>query len=247
MTDRPILFSAPMVLRLLDGSKTQTRRTIGLAEMQRSETPGYDWTWRGQAPIRSIAQQRKHPHGCWQDVSNDRLLALCPYYQVPGDRLYVRETWRASSWEGDESAVPCADIDYCADGTTRHVPIGGDADIWRDKQNAYALAHGGKEVDGCIIRVDADGMMDESPWPWRPSIFMPRWASRLSLTVTSVRVERVQEISEADARAEGVTDDGLGGTAREMYARLWESINGAGSWAKGPWVWVIGFEKGGAT
>ena len=84
------------------------------------------------------------------------------------------------------------------------MPIGGDSDIWLDKQRTYALAHGGAEVDDMIVRVDADGMMDESPWPWRPSIFMPRWASRLSLRVTSVRVERLQDISQNDAVAEGV-------------------------------------------
>lgn len=158
--------------------------------------------------------------------------------------LWVKETWRASSWEG-EGADPHADIDYRADGATRHVRI-GDVE-WAEKQADYAIRHGAQLIDDMLVRVGKDGQISEDGWPWKPSIFMPRWASRLSLPVTSVRVERLQDISEADARAEGVTDDGLGGTARKMYSRLWETINGAGSWALNPWVWVLTFgpaEKG---
>lgn len=77
---------------------------------------------------------------------------------------------------------------------------------------------------------------------WRPSIFMPRWASRLTLTVTDVRVERLQDISEEDAIAEGVPAGlehihGPGG-----YRDIWETINGAGSWAANPWVVAITFD-----
>lgn len=91
---------------------------------------------------------------------------------------------------------------------------------------------------------------------WKPSIHMPRWASRLTLRITDVRVERVQSISEADAVAEGVDgkatlSDGvqIGGgiyTARNAYATLWDSINGkkpGASWADNPWVWVVSFER----
>lgn len=87
-------------------------------------------------------------------------------------------------------------------------------------------------------------------YPWRPSIFMPRWASRLTLTVTDVRVERLQDCSDDDALAEGVEGtilpvagrdvdiDGQywpGGPQR-MYRELWEQINGPGSWNANPWV-----------
>ncbi len=90
---------------------------------------------------------------------------------------------------------------------------------------------------------------------WRPSIFMPRWASRLTLRITSVRVERLQDISEEDAVAEGCTHTGLNSngtlvsadeieSAREQFARLWDGINGKRApWASSPWVWVLGLER----
>lgn len=92
--------------------------------------------------------------------------------------------------------------------------------------------------------------------PWRPSIFMPRQHSRLTLRITEVRVQRLQEISEADAQAEGVSDAALSARSlhrfnnmkpwpelyRPMYSLLWDEINGAGSWAANPWVWALTFE-----
>jgi hypothetical protein len=100
---------------------------------------------------------------------------------------------------------------------------------------------------------------------WRPSIFMTRMDSRITLDVVGVRVERLQSISEADARAEGVRsdpycrqdDDAAGfhriGRVRDdsfpiaRYAVLWESINGAGSWDANPWVWVVDFRGAAAV
>jgi hypothetical protein len=94
-------------------------------------------------------------------------------------------------------------------------------------------------------------------WGWKPSIFMPRWASRITLEVVNVRVERLQEISEADAIAEGVytneqalqklglpADTKLQGTCVDKYRIVWESINGKKyPWASSPWVWVVEFKK----
>lgn len=91
---------------------------------------------------------------------------------------------------------------------------------------------------------------------WTPSIHMPRWASRILLEVVSVRVERLQDISEADAKAEGVIWDDAGQYwqpsedincpccfAYGAYAELWESINGRESWDANPWVWVVEFRR----
>ena len=89
---------------------------------------------------------------------------------------------------------------------------------------------------------------------WRPSIHMPRWASHLTLEIVDVRVERVQSITEDDARAEGVSpepsavlaDSPVGLTAREAFAALWDSINGKRpgcSWADDPWVWAVTFRR----
>ena len=82
---------------------------------------------------------------------------------------------------------------------------------------------------------------------WKPSIHMPRWDSRLTLEIVSVRVERLQDISKEDAESEGVAiiesvDHGKQ-SARGQFAIVWESINGHGSWALNPWVWVIEFKK----
>jgi hypothetical protein len=97
---------------------------------------------------------------------------------------------------------------------------------------------------------------NDSGWTWRPSIHMPRWASRLTLEVTAVRVERLKEISEEDARAEGVEQceggyiDAMCGPSQGMEAKqafdsLWDSINAARGfgWSVNPWVWVVSFRR----
>lgn len=120
--------------------------------------------------------------------------------------------------------------------------------------------------EGSRIWYWADGNPTHGDWTRpRPSIHMPRWASRILLEVTAVRVERLQDISEADAKAEGITpiwpdgprDDGgpnhftvdvdpghlNGPTAATVYRMLWELINGEGSWDANPWVWVVEFKR----
>jgi hypothetical protein len=85
----------------------------------------------------------------------------------------------------------------------------------------------------------------------RPSIHMPRWASRITLEIVSVRVERLEDISEEDAEAEGIVFDppvavdkmGLCSLYRIAYRALWETINGPGSWDANPWVWVVEFRS----
>lgn len=131
-------------------------------------------------------------------------------------------------------------------------------------RTAYAMSDGvqqtlkpGGDHDAAVY---AAGWERSKPGRWRPSIHMPRWASRLTLEITEVRVERLQDISEADAIAEGpgfvgkvtgevcesVASHRLGGgprwkNARDWYADLWNHINGPDSWDANPWVWAVSF------
>lgn len=128
-------------------------------------------------------------------------------------------------------------------------------------RETYALHHAWDECAPCVAesvtprprvwhRADAPDAID-GRGRWRSSIHMPRWASRITLEVTAVRVERLHDISEADAEAEGVTaepsnglaDSPVGLSAREAFADLWASINGPESWEARPWVWVVSFKR----
>lgn len=122
------------------------------------------------------------------------------------------------------------------------------------ERHGYPLREWGNKIWYC-----ADGEPRSGQWTRpRPSIHMPRSLSRITLELTDVRVERLQDISEADALAEGVTPkwepgcsgrlmEAIGGfsfrPAASAYADLWEQINGAGSWDANPWVWALSFKR----
>lgn len=113
------------------------------------------------------------------------------------------------------------------------------------------------EIPHSRIFYRADDAYAPSNTKWWPSIHMPRWASRITLRITDVRVERLNEISEADAEAEGIREPSLGDEvwfgflglpratcpAKTAFAGLWADVNGAQSWAANPWVWVVAFER----
>ena len=172
----------------------------------------------------------------FQDM--DKLLARFPNQEgcrhgKPGDRLWVRETW-ASAQHGI--------VAYRADGECGSwIHDGGGGQVW--------VRHGGVLGSGTPDRPEEwRGQMFGLPkfgGKWRPSIFMPRWASRILLEITAVRVERLNAISDADALAEGCSSDSMlsGDCLASVYARLWESINGPGSWGANPWVWVVEFRR----
>lgn len=158
-------------------------------------------------------------------------LKKCPYGEL-GDRLWVRETF-AYSVIDPEGLSPEDD------------PENYDI-IYRA---TYQQGGGWRDGEGNPIKA-----------PWKPSIYMPRWASRITLEIADVRVERLQDISEVDAVAEGANfHDGRGighsgyrhdsndgfvwATAKASYMHLWEQINGAGSWNENPWVWVVEFKR----
>jgi len=200
MSERGILFSAPMVQALLAGTKTQTRRVF-----------------RPPAPFVETDE------GIFIQVALGNM--KMPY--SVGDQLWVREAWRSDiSWDADKPS---------------NLP------------------------QGASVRYEADGM-----WRWtgcpgkmRPSLFMPRWASRITLEVTDVRLQRLQDICEADCIAEGIEsvadsfgngpaycDYGLGdiNDMAEWYARpidsyrsLWVKLHGAPSWISNPWVVALTF------
>lgn len=255
MTDRPIIFSAPMVRALLDGRKTQTRRIIsprntrfdgGAWPRNRFEQCKWDAAWldAGPSPAGNPGPYLKveYPH------QDDETLVSRVYPLVqPSDRLYVREAW---------------------------API-------------MALTHndpGGQAiVDGGFYRADG-GTTDGEIARWRPSIHMPRWASRLTLAVTDVRAQRLQDIGEADAIAEGIeplfTKADIArrpelyskpmpwlnylwhghhdltkkqidewphqysaySEARLSFSSLWAKIHGPDAWDANPWVVAVSFD-----
>ena len=154
-------------------------------------------------------------------------------YGKPGDQLWVRETWQGPLLEEYEVD---ADADWQSANRIHQ---------YQNPAHCAFAADGGSPPEF----IDSD---DNIQRRWRPSIHMPRWASRITLEITGVRVERLQNISEADALAEGVSDTGakiLDSVANEVtgpiaeYSVLWESINGPGSWDLNPWVWVVEFKR----
>lgn len=196
MKSRPILFSAPMVRALLDGSKTQTRRVI---------KPQPDHRGVFEPAMAPGIGSRINKWAIRTDIGFK--LIKCPYGRI-GDLLYVRETI---------DALCGCDATYLADDNRLVDAHPEKWDVWRD----------GRDLKPKTI----------------PSIFMPRWASRLTLEVTNIRAERLHEISENDALAEGCKGniDGLE-LPSEQYRDLWKSINGKKSWDVNPWVWVVEFK-----
>jgi hypothetical protein len=223
ITERPILFSGAMVRAILDGRKTQTRRVVKL------ETYHAD-------------------------------------YGAP----HIDEAWVDNSYEREEYGnVSCLKVPYGDDScpmgktTQRLYPR------WNSKERLWVRETWA--VNGCYDYLSpkaltASGMGDQIAYKagggydfetdnlkWRPSIFMPRWASRLTLEVVSVRVERLHKISNADVLAEGVTEAQIDQWRKWLhpndapghtYGVLWDSINGkTHPWKSSPWVWVVSFRK----
>lgn len=232
MKERPILFTGPMVRAILDGSKTQTRRIA-------KEFAGRDDL---DAILKRFPSQNGCPHG------------------QPGDRLWVRETWGVVSNDWDAYGNL---IDWTPDRPATAITE------MRFGQGYYS-GHAIYAADGSYEWAGDDDGGGEPRSAWHPSIHMPRAACRILLEIVSVRVERLQDISEVDAIAEGATHirsqawdrehfpawrylfeeavkagakPPIGPSPAQAYEKLWESINGAGSWDANPWVWVVEFKR----
>lgn len=162
------------------------------------------------------------------------LLRHCPHGQL-GDRLYVRETFQGPLFPGEKmddylrDSAPFENPEFCV-----YAADGGSAPEFQDADDNFCCR-------------------------WRPSIHMPRWASRIMLEITSVRIERLQDISDADIEAEGIDmvalteaqerydvvakDGNASGrpTLRSAWRDLWESTGG--DWDTNPWLWAISFKR----
>lgn len=217
MNERPILFRPEMVAAIFEGRKTQTRRVV-------TPQPCNPSTF-GISPIWGSGTKDGHFLICAatneQGARVDRFIR-CPYGQV-GDRLWVREKWKVTAasagYKMRENSL--IEIAYDNNGVAgfRIYPC---LDRYRYVESVEARARLGKA---------------------RPSIYMPRWAARLALKITGIRVERLREIEEQDAEAEGLNSC-ADYSARDRFALLWDTINGAKTgraWTDNPFVWVVEF------
>lgn len=228
MKSRPILFSAPMVRAILEGRKTQTRRVVKIKDHSLPLARGF-WMDPDGKCVDKDGPRYSFGHRVPGDPGNMYVheRVTCPY-GLPGDRMWVRETWGVWAW---------------SDGYTLNEHI----EYRADRQ---------------------DGRIPDGVSRWRPSIHMPRKHSRITLEITGIRVDRLQEISEEDAMAEGVDRDpepldpddqedprevGYPSASalamaeatmhRRLFSSLWERIHGAGSWDANPWVWIVEFRR----
>jgi hypothetical protein len=214
--ESPIIFSGPMVRAILDGRKTQTRRVIVFRD------GGKPFHFDNNEPLHS-----------WNfDAATGKFYLgastfNCPYGRR-GDRLWVRETW-ATGFNAkfhDEHGLSAPD--YLVDPTTRESLI------------VYAADR------QFPMLINEEFMAEHDHVAWRPSIHMRRTASRITLEITNVRVERLQDVSQTDCIAEGIPPlprrDWIVITD---FHKQWDSINAKReySWESNPWVWVIEFRR----
>lgn len=226
LKERPIIFGAPEVRAVLEGRKMQARRVV-------NPQPRPIPLGRGILDAATCLGDFAWPESsssctisCNPNGPDGWAIRHSPYGQA-GDRLWVQETWQGPVLDEVQQQQ------WYENGPEKF------------RKSCYCVYR----ATDTLHAIDEDG--DELGW--EPSIHMPRWASRIDLEVTGVRVERLNEISEADAIAEGVgghfgvyesydAETPSYAYAKSSFRSLWESINGAGSWSASPWVWVIEFK-----
>ena len=236
MRERPIIFSAPMVLALLAGRKTQTRRLVRFP------------VWAAGCfddPLKIEIEADEAGHDPEVICNDTGCLTALPLPYAIGDRLWVKETFVL---EDDREYVGMEALPNDGRPIQHHEhPEWG---RWHKIPHYRAT-----EPEPHIVGERDDP--DDDRTRWTSPIFMPRWASRLTLTVTDVRVQRLRDISEEDAVAEGIAPfrdtgsyvspkhpDGkwrAGDNAYAMYRDIWNSIHGPAAWDANPWVAAISF------
>lgn len=242
ITERGMIFNGEMVRAILEGRKTQTRRIVKGADGAVKFCK--EWDINGEE-IFVVLGEKDHTG------MNPVLGAIsCPLGAV-GDRIWVRETWGVVSHELDEDGRIQSWTPDRPATAIHEMPFG----------NGYYSGHAIYAADGDFTWGDEDGYEDGRSC-WKPSIHMPRAASRILLEITDVRVERLNAISKEDAAAEGVSQFRSGFwkhyqpcwtqhqlSAWGSFVTLWKSIYGEESWNSNPWVWVIEFKhvEGGAA
>lgn len=203
----------------------------------------------GAPMVRALLADRK--------TQTRRILKLPPAVVKRGIHPRMDE-WMPNRYTKGSGQYPGGNLEYtgdqppgllvtCLDGTCQRVacPYGFPSEkLW--VRETWAHADGRHSMVPVVYRADGDSQPC-TDGRWRPPIFMPRNLSRITLEATDVRVQRLQDISEEDARAEGVTSDNAPGLApiraTSVYAELWDSINGKGSWQANPFVWSISFKR----
>lgn len=221
MADKPILFSAPMVRALLDGRKTQTRRVFKPQPPDGAKM--FAWNIGDCLNFATFIHEDERGNA---DMHHSRIPAW------RGDRLWVREAWRSMDGldgsNGTEIAANCIEAGYQRPWAPLHYEADGARADWIAEPRGFGTKAG----------------------RYRHARFMPRWASRLTLIVTDVRVQRLQEISTDDAIEEGISLPWVaGGTlammaqgiAKDGFKSLWNSINGPEAWDANPWVAAYSF------
>lgn len=241
-----LLMKGPLVLATLADRKTITRRHITRRNAlhngsvpTKAQWDALDWTSKdifvdpGPSPAGNPG-----PYLHVQDKDGDCIHRIYPRVQ-PGTKILVRENFFPDApINGDdawfEEGQPLTDTEWNGNGR----PL-------------YAVPKKFRTPEHCIYAASWDDGVD---LVWRPSIHMPRWACRLTLEVTKVRIERLQDISDDDCIAEGVDNTiaaqfvtqspmKMGHCEKVAFAGLWESINGPGSWARKDWLFVYEYRR----
>ncbi|HIE8673071.1 TPA: hypothetical protein ACXPYG_005121 [Klebsiella variicola subsp. variicola] len=215
--ERGMIFNAEMVWALLDGRKTQTRRIMKPQPTLDDFVCPYEGPRGGHIWPSRNHQYALHVETMLQNGEGcwGGLASDACHFGEIGDRIWVRETFRVHS-----RATDVATLVYKA--SVRN--------SWTEQTHRVPVAVCNKPA---------------TPEKWTPAIHMPRWASRILLEITGVRVERLKSISDGDAIREGcsTTDMKSGDCVADVFARLWASIYGDESWNSNPWVWVIEFKR----